>query len=73
MPSITTLYIIITTAIFLYTMHHHLNQSDTYFKALMTYQADQGCVFVLYNMILSLAILVYRILSFVFFGHTMEG
>ena len=73
MPSITTLYIVVTTAVFLYTVQHHLGQSDSYFKAMMTFQADQGCVFVLYNMILSLAILTYRLLALVFFGQIMEG
>ena len=73
MPSIGTIYIITTTAIFLYTVQDHLLHSDTYFKALMTYLSDQSCLFVLYNMILSLTILTYRILTLVFFGQTMEG
>lgn len=73
MPSLATIYVIATTAIFAYTLHDHLGRSDTYFKAMMTYLADQSCVFVLYNMILTLAILFYRFFSRVFFVNTMEG
>lgn len=73
MPSVATLYVIATTVIFGYTVSEHLSQEDTYFKAMMTYLADQSCVFVLYNMILSLAIMFYRLLSWVFFVNTMEG
>ena len=67
MPSIATIYIVTTTAIFFYTVQDHLLHSDTYFKALMTYLSDQSSLFILYNMILSLAILLYRILTFIFF------
>lgn len=73
MPSLATIYVFATTAIFSYTLYEHLDRSDTYFKALMTYLADQSCVFILYNMILTLAILVYRLFSWVFFVTTMEG
>jgi len=73
MPSLGTIYIITTSAIFLYTAQDHLVHSDTYFKALMTYLSDQSCLFVLYNMILSLTILTYRLLTLLFFRHTMEG
>ena len=73
MPSIGTIYIITTTAIFFYTVQDHLLHSDTYFKALMTYLSDQSSLFVLYNMILSLAILLYRILTFIFFDEAKEG
>ena len=73
MTSISTIYILATSSIFLYTVNDHLLRSDTYFKAMMTYLSDQSCVFVLYNMILSLAILFYRFFTLVFFGQTMEG
>jgi len=73
MPSVATIYILATTSIFLYIVYDHLLHSDTYFKAMMTFLADQSCVFVLYNMILSVTILLYRILTFIFFSHTMEG
>ena len=71
MPSISTIYMLATTAIFLYTVRDHYDRSDTYFKAMMTYLSDNSCVFVLYNMILSLAILSYRLLVWAFFGTTM--
>jgi formate-dependent nitrite reductase membrane component NrfD len=73
MLSIATLYIAATTAIFAYTVQDHLGRSDTYFKAMMTYFSDQSCVFVLYNMVLSVAILLYRIFTALFFQQTMEG
>ena len=73
MPSVADLYILLTTLIFGYTAWDHLLQSDSYFKALMTYLSDPSCVFVLYNMILGLAILLYRLFTWVFFAKTMEG
>lgn len=73
MPSVADIYIIVTTTIFLFTGYEHLQNSTTYFKALMTYFDDQKCVFILYNMILSIAILVYRFFTSVFFVNTMEG
>jgi hypothetical protein len=71
MPSLATVYILATAAIFFYTANDHLSHSDTYFKAMMTYLADQKCVFILYNMILSLAILSYRVLTALFFVNTL--
>ena len=73
MLSIATVYIIATTAVFTFTVADQFHRSDTYFKAMMTYLADQTCVFVLYNMILSVAILMYRLLTWIFLVHTMEG
>lgn len=73
MPSLATIYVIATTVIFSYTLYEHLDRSDTYFKALMTYLADQSCLFILYNMILTLAILLYCFFSRVFFLTIMEG
>jgi len=73
MPSVATIYIIATTTIFLFTVYEQMQHSSTYFKAIMTYFADQKCVFILYNMILSIAILFYRAFSSAFFVNTMEG
>lgn len=73
MPSVATIYIIATTAIFIYTAHDHLTHCESYFKAMMTYLADQKCVFILYNMILSLAILFYRAFTAIFFVNILEG
>ena len=71
MPSVADLYIIVTTTIFLFTGYEHLKNSTTYFKALMTYFDDQKFVLILYNMILSIAIVVYRLFTSAFFVNTM--
>lgn len=73
MPSVATIYIIVTTTVFLYTAYDQIQHSNTYFKAIMSYFADQKCVFILYNMILSIAILLYRMFTSIFFVNTMEG
>lgn len=71
MPSVADIYIIATTVIFIYTAYEHMQLSGTYFKAIMTYFADQKYVFILYNMILSIAMLFYRLFTSVFFVNTM--
>jgi hypothetical protein len=73
MPSVATIYIVATTAIFIFTVYEQAEHSSNYFKAVMTYFADQKCVFILYNMILSIAILFYRMFTSIFFVNTMEG
>lgn len=68
-----TIYVVATTTIFIYTVYDQLSHSTSYFKALMTYLADNNCVFVLYNMILSMAIMLYKLFTWLFFEKTMEG
>lgn len=73
MPSLATLYVIATSVIFACTFGEQLGHTENYFKGIMTFLSEQTYVFILYNMILSLAIVGYRCLVWVFFRNSMEG
>lgn len=73
MPSLSTIYVIATSTMFCYTFGEKLRESENYFKGIMTYLGDQTSVFIFYNMILSLAIISYRLLTWLFFKNSMEG
>jgi|JI9StandDraft_2_1071091.scaffolds.fasta_scaffold584729_2 hypothetical protein len=73
MPSLATIYVIATTFIFSYTLGEKLSQSENYFQGMMSYLSEPTDVFILYNMILTIAIIAYRSLVWAFFGSTMEG
>jgi hypothetical protein len=73
MITVTTLYLISTAALFTYTLREHSRNSDGYFAAMLSYMSDQANLFIIYNVILSLAIVLYKIYVFLFLERTMEG
>ena len=73
MISVTTLYLVTTAALFSYTLHEHSRNSDGYFAAMLSYMSDQANLFIVYNVILSLAIILYKVYVFLFLERTMEG
>lgn len=69
----TTLYLLATGAIFTYTLNEQWQQSNGYFAAMLSYMSSQSNLFIVYNVILSLAIVAYRIYVGLFLERTMEG
>jgi hypothetical protein len=73
MISIVDIYLIATFALFAYTAQEHYSYADNYFKAMTTYLADYNCVFIFFNLVLAIAIILYRIIVYIFFSATLEG
>jgi hypothetical protein len=73
MVSITSLYLIATASLFCYTMYEQVQHSNGYFAAIVSYMSDQTNLFIVYNAILSLAILIYKACVWAFFDRTLEG
>jgi hypothetical protein len=73
MISVTTLYLVTTAALFTYTLREHSRNTDGYFAAMLSYMSDQANLFIVYNVILSFAIILYKVYVFLFLERTMEG
>lgn len=73
MVSVTTLYLLTTGALFAYTLNEQWQQSSGYFAAMLSYMSNQANLFIVYNVILSIAIVGYRIYVVLFLERTMEG
>lgn len=73
MVSLTSLYLLATMALFAYTLHEQIQHSTGYFAAAIIYMADQTNLFILYNALLSLAVVIYRGCVWAFFDRTLEG
>jgi hypothetical protein len=73
MVSLTSFYLLTTAALFGYTAYEQMKHSSGYFAAMLSYMSDQTNLFIVYNVILSLAVLLYKICVCIFFERTMEG
>jgi hypothetical protein len=70
---LTTLYLLATGAIFAYTLSEQWQQSSGYFAAMLSYMSSQANLFIVYNVILSVAIVAYRLYVGAFLERTLEG
>ena len=73
MISLVDLYILFTFIIFTYTAYDHYLLADNYFKAIITYFADDNFVFIFFNAIIASAVLLYKIVVMCFFSTVLEG
>jgi hypothetical protein len=63
----TSLYLFTTTVIFAYTLYEQIDPSHGYFRVALSYLSDETNIFIIYNVLLGSAILVYKILVYIFF------
>ena len=73
MFSITTIYLVTTSLLFALTLRDQVSKADNYFAGILAYLADQNCLFILYNMLVSMAVVGYKVCVAIFFGETKEG
>lgn len=73
MVSVTTLYLLATGALFAYTLNEQWQESSGYFAAMLSYLSSQSNLFIVYNVILSMAIVGYRMYVALFLERSMEG
>lgn len=71
MIDITSLYILITFTLFAYTAQQQIEQSRGYFTAVMSYMSDMGQLFFLYNMVICIVIILYKIIVKIFMERTL--
>lgn len=73
MISLTSLYVITTLSLFSYTIYEEFERSDSYFTSLLRFSSDSLNIFIVYNVILSIAIVTYKVFIILFFESTNEG
>jgi len=71
--SFITIYNIVTISLFCYTYYDQLAQSDNYFSAILAYFTNNTYVFIIYNFILALAMVIYQIIIGIFFESLKEN
>lgn len=71
MMDLTSLYLIVTFTLFAYTAQKQIEQSRGYFTAIMSYMSDMGQLFIAYNLVLSVAIVLYKIVVKIFMERTL--
>lgn len=71
MIDLTSLYLIITFTLFAYTAQQQIEQSRGYFTAIMSYMSDAGQLFIVYNLVLCIIIVLYKLIVKIFMERTL--
>ncbi len=66
MIDLTSLYLIITLTLFTYTAQQQVEQSRGYFTAVMSYMSDMGQLFIVYNLVICIVIILYKAIVKIF-------
>ena len=70
---IVNIYLVVTTAIFAYTLLYQFETANNYFAAMLSYSSNPLNIFILYNMIVTLSIAIYKTFVLIFFEAANEG
>lgn len=63
----TTVYVFITLALFGYTLNKQIETTSGYFTTILAYMSNDTNLFIAHNFILSIVILFYKLIVWIFF------
>lgn len=73
MISMTSIYVAVTLGLFSFTVYDQWLPTQGYFAAVLSYMSNETNLFIIYNLILSIALIVYQMMVWLFFERTLEG